>query len=432
MSSRRYLLALVLVLSVAAFAGANPVPPPSDTNMPVEDMYAQLVEIDGGTGLEEIFSGFYWFDRIDDVVHMIEYPLPPANRYFGVHMGKLPETWEYGKETFASLHAMLPELMPLDWTVLRKLYPTILPEWPWIPVNGWWGPDYGGFPKKAMFVVKYKHDVLRRGGSYVYFYALGSGKEFAADPAADLTVPPFYRTGVQSFLDITMPRHLNVTRMSLDYTPHPFAVTTEGDKTVVSFYAESRVGPFTKDLIAHIRPWWVAADVNYDDKTDVIDMINVRNQLGKTASDPATEAADVNGDGQVNILDLIALRNHLGERAEADANCPPQIRLRYKVKACSPSVPPPPMRTDVTVMGNRMLVTDLIWFNCCPEYIRMAILIEGNRVIFREKGMTSKPCKCMCYFPMSGVAGPFASGTYYVEIVNPYGETILKKEVVIP
>jgi len=428
-------IVLILALGVATAAGANPIPPPSDANMPLEDMYAELIPIKGGTGLEETFQGGFYFDEIPDTVRLIKFPVPPETRGFKVAIGKLPLEWQFSDAIIPHLHENLPEMFPLDWTVLRELYPTILPEWPWIPVHGWWAPGGDPFPPKALFSVKYQHDVLKRGCSYVYFYALGCGKQYPVPDVADADAAPpddvpFYRRGVTSFLDITMPLSLNVARMSLDYTPHPFAVTREGDKTVVSFYAKTEFGPFKRDLIAIIRPWWIAADVNYDDSTDILDLIAVRNKLGSDLSDEESEDADINGDGKINVLDLIAVRDHIGEKAEVDLALPRQIRLRYKVKECG-TTQPPGIKPDVIARGRRMIVTDQIYFNCCPEYVRMAILVDGDAVVFREKAMEEAPCDCNCYYPMRGIAGPFAPGVYRVKILNPYGKVILEKEVEI-
>jgi len=444
MNARTLLLAAALAIGIGAYGGANPIPPPSDTSMPLEDMYAELNEIDGGTGLEESFNGYYYFDRIDESVHLIKFPVPPETRGFEVAMGKLPPEWKFVESAFPYLHEQHPaHWEPCPWTVLRELYPTVLPEWPLIPVHGWYPPWYGSFPRQAVFNVKYRHDVLKRGRSYIYFYALGCGKEYpvaTAEPGDDTDgsgdeVPPFYRTGVTSYLDITMPRNYSCVRMFLDYDMQPFAVTQEGSHTVVSFYAKKPDGPFKRDLIAFIRPFCLTADVNYDDRTDVLDLLSVRNKLGQSVSDEASEDADVNGDGTVNVLDLITLRNHLGEKPELDdaaveACLPRQIRLRYKVKQCG-STSPYGIEPDIRAYGRHMYITDQIFFNCCPEYVRMVIRVDGDLVEFREKCQEEAPCDCLCYYPMKGVAGPFRPGTYKARLLGPHGEVIVEKEIII-
>ena len=52
--------------------------------------------------------------------------------------------------------------------------------------------------------------------------------------------------------------------------------------------------------------------VNGDCVVNVLDLIKVRNDLGKSGCDKFE--TDVNGDCKVNVLDLIAIRNMLGRR----------------------------------------------------------------------------------------------------------------------
>jgi len=57
---------------------------------------------------------------------------------------------------------------------------------------------------------------------------------------------------------------------------------------------------------------YLPGDVNYDGKVNILDLITVRNSLGKdAASDPAARRYDVNNDGAVNVLDIVAVRNRL-------------------------------------------------------------------------------------------------------------------------
>ena len=421
---RRWII-LVAAMAVLATAEANPIPWPPPASMPLEDMYSTLDEIDAG-GLRENFLGDYYFSSIPETVSLMKYPVPPASDGISVEMGKLSPEWVFTPSILPFIHEFQVGLGQQQWYYIFESYPTVLPEWPGIPMIAWDGP----FPQKALLRVKYQHNLLQRGRDYVYFYALGTGKYFQT-----------YQKEAISFLDISMPPSYNMHRLFLDNTPHAFAVTAEKGRTVVSVYASAQFGPFTRDIIGLVRPWWIAADANYDDKTDILDLINARNQMGKnTATDAAADDADVTGDGKVDILDLIMIRNHLGEKPDAlvatpsspdvATALPPQIRLRYKVKECG-TTQPPGIPTDVIPWGRRMIVSDQIHFNCCAEYVRMTMLVDGSRVIFREKAMESAPCDCICYFPMRGVAGPFAPGTYQVEIISPTGETLLEKNVII-
>ena len=57
----------------------------------------------------------------------------------------------------------------------------------------------------------------------------------------------------------------------------------------------------------------VAGDVNGDRQVNILDLVFVAQQLGKSV--PAASPADVNGDGVVNILDLVAVARHFGNTA---------------------------------------------------------------------------------------------------------------------
>jgi len=430
---------LVVGLTIALLAGwsasANPIPWPVPASMPLEDMYSELLEIDGDTGLREHFRGDYYFSRIPEDLYLMKYPVPPGSENIRVYFGKLQDDWQFDPAAFPYMHETLPQLAEQRWFYIRELYPTVVPGWPGIPMIAWRGPfddtesededdipTPPSFPPTALYQAQYEYNLRRWHNGWLYFYALGTGKYYST-----------YQKEAISFLDITMPRHLNMARLFLDYTPHPFAFTQEGEKTVVSIYAATQFGPFTRDIIGVIYPCFVRADVTYSDNVDIVDIVAVRNQLGKQPEYVEAESADVNADGQVDLLDLIAVRNRLGQDADAVAapveTSAPQIRLRYQVKNCiggNPSIAP-----DVQPWNRRMIVTDTICFNCCAEYVRMTILVDGDRVIFREKAVEEAPCDCLCYYPMRGVAGPFAPGVYQVELIDPHGNTILQKEIEI-
>ena len=71
----------------------------------------------------------------------------------------------------------------------------------------------------------------------------------------------------------------------------------------------NRDGCATVDMGAYE---YLPGDVNYDGKVNVLDLILVRNSMGRDpASSPAARKADLNADGRVDVLDLLAARNAL-------------------------------------------------------------------------------------------------------------------------
>ena len=61
----------------------------------------------------------------------------------------------------------------------------------------------------------------------------------------------------------------------------------------------------------------IMGDANGDCNVDILDLVFVRNKLGRDVNILDNQKADVNGDGRIDILDFVFVRNHLGE------TCPP-------------------------------------------------------------------------------------------------------------
>ncbi|HUW30873.1 MAG TPA: dockerin type I domain-containing protein [Planctomycetota bacterium] len=58
--------------------------------------------------------------------------------------------------------------------------------------------------------------------------------------------------------------------------------------------------------------WFLDTDVNVDGYVNVLDLIIVRNDLGKTPESAGNPRSDVNADLRINVIDLILVRNDLG------------------------------------------------------------------------------------------------------------------------
>jgi|GEM_PF-3348773 len=100
----------------------------------------------------------------------------------------------------------------------------------------------------------------------------------------------------------------------------------------IEYSVEEAVDLVEKDLYsAHYISWvcpnavfreegvtcFLPGDVSSDGRVSILDLIAVRNQIGKDPfSDPGAMSADVNFDGKVNILDLIFVRNHMNESCD--------------------------------------------------------------------------------------------------------------------
>ena len=423
--NKRTLWAISLALALLVPAAlANPIPP-HDARMPLEDMYCELSErppddIVGQHGLWAGFNGHYHFSYISPEIGYMTDPL---------HEDFLMDSLSVAFNGD-----------PLDPYLIRSVYPTALEEMPWVPMIAWRGkfPEDGG-----IFSVKFQHPLLRRSHNcYTYFYAMGTGKCWP---------PETYQKNCLAYLDMTMPPDWCVRRMWLavqkgnpDFLPHPYSVTTENGKTVVSMFANYYFGEFQRDVVARVRRWRVAADCNFDGIVNVADLLTVRNNLGKSVISPTEDAdvtADVNGDGIVNVADLLTVRNELGAGTEDEEDAqfgPPPPVLRYKVGSeCSSDWPSEPLKPTLEVRDRRLYISHKIQSNCCSEYIRTCLYLEGNRIIFRFKVKEEAPCDCICFTPMKGVAGVFEPGTYTVDFYeclipyNPGGKLVHSQEITI-
>ena len=58
--------------------------------------------------------------------------------------------------------------------------------------------------------------------------------------------------------------------------------------------------------------WFIDTDVNVDGYVNVLDLIIVRNDIGKTPETAQNPRCDVNADIRINVIDMILVRNDLG------------------------------------------------------------------------------------------------------------------------
>ena len=112
-----------------------------------------------------------------------------------------------------------------------------------------------------------------------------------------------HRQGFHTFFPVTLEAGTNVVLVGLDNHPNhvgrfhaSFGFDVDTDYTVNE--------PISRDKIP-------AYDVNEDGQINILDLILVGQDYGKTP--PLNARADVNGDGRVNIRDIVLVAGHLGE-----------------------------------------------------------------------------------------------------------------------
>jgi hypothetical protein len=243
------------------------------------------------------------------------------------------------------------------------------------------------------------------GDGYLFYYALGTG-EYT------------YQKQVFAFLDISMPAEWRMEQLYLDEMPYPFAMTSEENEDsetqkIVSIYAKVVWGGFTKDIIGHIVP----GGKRFDQDSDEPDFEDLD-------VDHSAKARRFRGQSER------ARRSRWQSARAGRSRWQSTPVLRYKVEQCG-TTEQPLLATSISARGEKLLVSDPIFFNCCAEYVRMTMVANADKVVFREKAMEEAPCDCVCYYPMRGVAGPFEPGTYEVELLDPHGDLILRRDIEI-
>ncbi|MHC4616243.1 MAG: hypothetical protein ACYTEQ_00680 [Planctomycetota bacterium] len=88
-------------------------------------------------------------------------------------------------------------------------------------------------------------------------------------------------------------------------------------------------------------------------------------------------------------------------------------------------------RFTVTVEGQYIHFEDMMVANCCPDELLLEMTVQDNLITIFEIEHTSSPCDCICDFPMTATLGPFEDGTYSVEVIDNYGQSLGVVEVVI-
>jgi len=210
---KKVIISLIIILAAAHLGWTNPIPIPPPANMPLEEMRV-VISADSTGGLEAAFSGDFTFTHIPQDVNSMLFPVPPDANNIRV--------WQDNVE------------LPWNWS--NGLYPTVLPEWPMIPMFGWQGP----FPVNgAVFRVEYKHNLIKRPQESIFFYAVGTGKYF-----------PTYEKTTTAYFDIALPDGFTVSGVWLDKIPHDYKVI--GSHLFVT--VQSYFGPIKNDLIVSLVP----------------------------------------------------------------------------------------------------------------------------------------------------------------------------------
>ncbi len=211
MNSIRVFGAALLVLSGSKLAAGNPIPPP------VEEWLDVRIEPSTGT-LRARVDGDFGFLPTMDFPTTMSFPVPPQSTIVGIWQETDPLAWEWIPDRYSTVLPEMPTIPMLQWTVLAPL------------------PIY-----HVTFHAIYEHDLIRRPGEYIFFYALGSGRYMTG-------------TGIQHGLAAWINVHLlpgtHVYGVWLNQHPHEFAVC--GDTLEITVFSLNE--PETRDLMVSLAP----------------------------------------------------------------------------------------------------------------------------------------------------------------------------------
>jgi hypothetical protein len=104
---------------------------------------------------------------------------------------------------------------------------------------------------------------------------------------------------------------------------------------------------------------------------------------------------------------------------------PPEPAMSYNIEDCDSAKAAGPdkdaLRFSATVEGNYILFEDMMVANCCPDELLLEMTVDGDLITVNEIEHTSMPCLCLCDFPVTATLGPFAPGTYTLEVYEDIG-----------
>jgi hypothetical protein len=140
--------------------------------------------------------------------------------------------------------------------------------------------------------------------------------------------------------------------------------------------------------------------------------------------------ADFDRDGDVDDDDAAIIEYWLG-KPDVPADCldPPEASITYQIEDCNMEAGASSVaehsestRFTATVEGQYIHFEDMMVANCCPDELELEMTVEGNLITIHEREYTiAGGCRCMCDFPVTATLGPFASGTYTLEVYEDYG-----------
>lgn len=110
--------------------------------------------------------------------------------------------------------------------------------------------------------------------------------------------------------------------------------------------------------------------------------------------------------------------------------------MSYNIEDCDPGAmsatgDKDALRFSATAGGNYILFEDMMVANCCSDEQVLEMTVEGNLITLYEIEYYTYLCTCICDYPVTATLGPFAPGTYTLEVYEDVGGFIGSTIVII-
>ena len=218
MKAQHALQTTLALISVCTVVHANPIPIPT-LLMPEE--FIDVTVRRGLSGPEAAVSGRYPFQNLGHTAVTMLYPVAPGSSRIGVWMDGVPLIWQWSGKT----------------------YPTILPEWPELPMVQW---DIAPVPDEFIIEAHYEHELVRRPTEWVFLYPMGTGKYLET-----------YAKQTTAHVNIDLPDRYLPKGLFRDAAPAPFELIPDGSGWRLKAEIKSRpFEPLLEDLILKLVDRW--------------------------------------------------------------------------------------------------------------------------------------------------------------------------------
>lgn len=217
MCASRFLQVVVALSVTVDTALANPIPIPT-VLMPEEFIDASIRE--QADGFLAVVDGRYPFENLGYKSLRMLYPVAPGASKISVWMDGVPLRWEWSQET----------------------YPTILPEWPHLPMIEW---TITPVPDAFEIAAHYEHGIVRRPGELAFLYPMGTGKYLDT-----------YAKQTTAHVGIAMPDRYLPKGLFRDDAPVPFRLAAPASRAVTAEIKSRPFEPLKEDLVLTLIDRW--------------------------------------------------------------------------------------------------------------------------------------------------------------------------------